>query len=403
MSLRYEITLIDSQPVNTTGKIETTKASVGQPKKINIKLLGILQRSEISSLWATTKKYFDKHTKESEKILAWEIDCEGLKEIDSFGVAYFLECERLAKKRSLPFSISHLTTVVQEKITYYKTRKKESLDVQSYSSTTLSALIEIPTGLGRFFYHWSAHVLARISFLGEVIQSIGYVLRHPRFFRKQDFLAVMQQMGVTGLFIILIIGMMVGVVLSFQTMVALRNFGSDVFVVNAVSIAIFRGFGPFVTAVIVAGRTGSSFAAELGAMKKNEEIYALKTMGINPTVFLVIPRLLAMTIVTPLLNIFFVASSMVGTALVVVSSGMPVSIFLIQLQEAIGLSSVLITMIKPIFFGTLIAFVGCYRGLYSASDSRAIGKATTASMVDSLIGIIFLDGIYSVFIYVFEL
>jgi phospholipid/cholesterol/gamma-HCH transport system permease protein len=235
------------------------------------------------------------------------------------------------------------------------------------------------------------------SFAGSVFLALTHVLLHPRSLRKGDTLLYMQKTGVDALPIVGLISFLLGLIIAFMSAVQLQQFGANIFVASLVALAMTRELGPIMTAIIVAGRSGSSFAAELGTMKISEEVDALFTMGFDPTRFLVIPRLLASVVVVPFLTLF---SSVFGIA-----GGLLVGVFMFDLTagayvtktlETLTLFDVFWGLFKGAVFALLIAWIGCFRGFRVSGGAASVGQATTSAVVSSIFLIILTDSVFAV-------
>jgi phospholipid/cholesterol/gamma-HCH transport system permease protein len=190
-----------------------------------------------------------------------------------------------------------------------------------------------------------------------------------------------------------------GMILAFQSAAPLQQFGVDIFVVNLVTLAMLRELGVIMTAIVLAGRSGSAFAAEIGTMKVNEEINALRTMGLDPARFLVLPRVLAGMCAMPLLTIYANVVGILGGLIVVTTFGHTWSAVWTQLLGSATVSDVATGMIKSVFFGFLVSSIGCLRGLQTQAGALAVGVSTTRAVVASIILIIFTDMIFAVVFY----
>jgi phospholipid/cholesterol/gamma-HCH transport system permease protein len=196
-----------------------------------------------------------------------------------------------------------------------------------------------------------------------------------------------------------LVSFLTGVIIAFQAAMPMRQFGVDIFVVNLVALAITRELGPIMTAIVLAGRTGSAFAAEIGTMKVNEEVAALTTMGLNPVRFLAVPRVLAGIAVTPLLTVYSMAAGIAGGLVVLMLIDFPLATLMNQLSGALELQDIAAGLIKSFFFGAVVAGVGCLRGLRTGAGPAAVGDATTRSVVTSIFLIVVLDAIFAVVYY----
>jgi phospholipid/cholesterol/gamma-HCH transport system permease protein len=228
-----------------------------------------------------------------------------------------------------------------------------------------------------------------IRFLGEATLAFGRLLRGRARFRQGDLLAIMQEVGVQALPIISLISFLVGVILAFMGAIQLTQFGAQIFVANLVGIGMAREMAAMMVGIILAGRTGAAFAAQLGTMQVNEEIDALATLGLSPMEFLVLPRMLALILMTPLLCLYADLMGILGGALIGVTIlDLPPITYLQQTQGAIRLIDFAGGLIKSAVYGAVVAIVGCLRGLQCGRSSAAVGLATTSAVVTSIVFII---------------
>lgn len=238
-----------------------------------------------------------------------------------------------------------------------------------------------------------------ISFVGELTCALIYAARNPRGVRWKDMLLVAEAVGIRALPIVALIGFLMGLIMAFQAAIPLGRFGAQVYVANLIGISILREMGPLMTAIVVAGRSGSAFAAELGTMKVREETDALITMGLDPVRFLVVTRVIAAVLMTPLLTIFADAVGIIGGAVVLRSLGYSWTTFYHQVQSAVNYGSLMGGLTKSLVFGILVAAIGCLRGLETGTGARAVGESTTSAVVSGIILIVIADGIFSVVYY----
>ncbi|MGM0424333.1 MAG: ABC transporter permease [Thermodesulfobacteriota bacterium] len=238
-----------------------------------------------------------------------------------------------------------------------------------------------------------------ISFMGEFARGLFQALLKPKRVRWSEVLNLAENVGVQALVIILLIGFLLGLIISFQSAIPLRMFGAEIFVGQLLGLSLFRELSPLVTAIILAGRSGSSFAAELGSMKINEELDALQTMGLNPLRFLIVPRMLAAMLMTPLLSLFFSLFGLLGGALVMLSLGYPPATFLNQVGSALQTGDVLGGLFKAFVFSILVAWIGCVRGLQTGAGASAVGRSTTSAVVSGIVLIAVMDGIFALVFY----
>ncbi len=238
-----------------------------------------------------------------------------------------------------------------------------------------------------------------VSFFGEIVSGFGHCIVHPGRLRIYDTLLVAERAGVDALPIVALIAFIVGLVMAFQAAIPMKMFGVEIYVANLIGIAMVRELGPLMTAIVLAGRSASAFAAEIGTMKINEEIDALGTMGIDPVAFLIVPRIAAAVVLTPLLALFANLVGILGGAVVILSLGYPMITYYNQVVDFVSWVDFTGGLVKCFVFGMLIAATGCIRGYQTGQGASAVGIATTSAVVTSIILIAVSDGIFSIVYY----
>lgn len=239
------------------------------------------------------------------------------------------------------------------------------------------------------------------DFVGEVTLSAAGMVRRPRRFRWRDCLAEMQQCGAMAAPIVGLTSFLVGLTLAYTGAIILRQFGGDIWVADIVGLSMFREMGAVMTGIVLAGRTGAAFAAELGNMKTGEEIDALETLGIPAVDFLVLPRLLALTLMMPLLAMYANCLGIIGGMLIASTVlDIPASAYWVEMQTIIGLSDINAGIIKSLTFGVLVAVAGCLRGLQCERSAAGVGRAATSAVVTGILLIIVADAVFAVLFHV---
>jgi len=262
----------------------------------------------------------------------------------------------------------------------------------------LPLYLRVPQQVGGVMIGLGHGMLLVLGFLGQIVLAGGVLIRHPGKFRLRALVHQMELMGVNALAIIGLMSFLVGIVIAQQGAVQLRQFGAEIYTVNLVGRLSLRELGILMTAIMVAGRSGSAFAAQLGTMKLTEEIDAMRTIGVSPIEALVIPRLLATMLMMPLLGIYSAAIGIVGgAALSALTLGIPFFTFLARIQEVVPLHDVWVGLIKGPVFGLIVATSGCYQGLQVKSDAEEVGTRTTAAVVMAIFMVIVLDAFFAVF------
>ncbi|RPJ33524.1 MAG: ABC transporter permease, partial [Planctomycetaceae bacterium] len=236
-----------------------------------------------------------------------------------------------------------------------------------------------------------------LRFIGEAFLALLQLLRGRASFRASDFVLLLQECGAQALPIVTLISFLVGAILAFIGAVQLQQFGAQIYVANLVGLAMALEMGAMMTAIIMAGRTGAAFAAQLGTMQVNQEIDALTTLGISPMEFLVVPRMLALVLMVPLLTVYADLLGMLGGAAIGVTMlDVSLKVYFNQLQEALTLKYFAQGLIKSAVYGVIIALAGCMRGMQSGRSAAAVGQAATSAVVTSIVGIIVASAILTV-------
>ncbi len=314
-------------------------------------------------------------------------DLSGITDFDSSGVLLFIEIYRkLAKNAQV-----HVRGYTQSQKEMY------TLLCEHMSETIPPRKESFFEELGKQSIVLLEDIKDFVAFLGHLFVTFAYAISHPKTLRIKEMVYHIHHSGFNALLIIGMTSFLVGMVIAYQGAVQLAKFGADIFIVDTVGISIVRELGPMITAIVIAGRSGSAYTAEIGAMKITEEIAAMRTMGFDPYNFLVLPRIFALMIALPLL-IFF--SDLIGIFGGMVASGMQLGIsfdqFVNRLSEVLDVKHYILGMIKGPVFAFVIAAVGCFRGFQVADNTESIGLHTTASVVNSIFLVIAFDALFSV-------
>jgi phospholipid/cholesterol/gamma-HCH transport system permease protein len=236
-----------------------------------------------------------------------------------------------------------------------------------------------------------------LGFFGQIVVTLGHVLIRPGRIRFVSFVSHLEQTGLNALPIVGLLSFLVGVVLAYQGVDQLRKFGADVFMVNLVGVATLREMGILLTAILIAGRSGSAFTAQIGTMQVNEEVDAMRTLGLDPIEVLVLPRMLALIIAMPLVTFFANLMALTGGGLIgVLLVDLTVPQFVRQLQQAVDIWDFWVGIIKAPVFAFLIAMVGCFEGLRVEGSAESVGRLTTQSVVESIFLVIVFDAFFSI-------
>jgi phospholipid/cholesterol/gamma-HCH transport system permease protein len=324
-------------------------------------------------------------------IKSLEFETSKLGRWDSGLLAFVGACSELCKNLRVEFNLDSLPEGVRKLIRLSQAvPEKEDARRQDEPGSLFHSV-------GEFAIQAQYGVHQAVRFIGETVLAGANLIRGKAQFRWPDAFVIMQEVGPEALGVVALINFLVGVILAFVGAVQLRQFGASVYVADLVAIGTVREMGCLMTGIILSGRTGAAFAAQLGTMKVNEEIDAFKTFGISPIEFLVLPRIVALLLMMPLLCVFADAIALFGGYVVSVSMLDITSIeYFNRSVEAINLSSFLLGIFKGGFFGILVAMTGCLRGIQCGANAAAVGQAATSAVVAGITSIIAADGIFAV-------
>ncbi len=214
---------------------------------------------------------------------------------------------------------------------------------------------------------------------------------------------IAERVGVDALPIVALISFLLGMILAFQSAVPMKRFGAEIFVADLIGLSMLRELGPLMTAILLAGRSGAAFAAEIGTMRVNQEVDALTTMGLDPVRFLVTPRIIAALMMTPLLVLFANVVGLVGGALTMTTFSIPFVTFLKEVDSAVTMNDFLAGFVKSFVFAILIAGIGCLRGLQTRAGASAVGDSATRAVVSGIILLVVVDGMFALAYYVLDI
>jgi len=246
-------------------------------------------------------------------------------------------------------------------------------------------------------------IRSQIAFVGEVTAALAHAATHPADVRWKEVWRICERVGADALAIVSLISVLLGLILAFQSAVPMKRFGAEIFVADLIGLAILRELGPLMTAILLAGRSGAAFAAEIGTMRVNQEVDALTTMGLSPVRFLVTPRIIAAVLMTPLLTLYSDLVGILGGALTMTSFSIPFVTFLKEVDSAVGLPDFLAGFVKSFVFAILVAGIGCMRGLQTRAGASAVGDAATRAVVSGIILLVVVDGIFAVVYYLLDI
>ena len=315
----------------------------------------------------------------------------GLRRWDSALLTFVLDIKSLCGARGIAFDTSGLPEGVRRLVDLATAVPERPGTQKSGTSASFVAAI------GQWAIAEAKAARKALAFLGESMIAFAKFLAGRVRYRRSDLWLSIQECGAQALPIVTIISLLIGMIFAFVGAVQLRQFGADIYVANLVAVAMAREMAAVMTGIVLAGRTGAAFAAQIGAMQGNEEIDALSTLGISPIEFLVLPRMLALVLMTPLLCIYADLMGILGGFLVSVGMlNVTATAYVLQTQSAVDLTQFAIGICKSAVFGVLIAITGCLRGMEAGRSAAAVGEATTGAVVSGILYIIVADAVFAV-------
>ncbi len=319
-----------------------------------------------------------------------DIDLSGIAHLDGAATALLLELRSDLQRKGIPSDIVGAHGAARAMLELY------GAHAQRPSLHAPPARIGMLDQIGRETLAMLGESKG-LDFVGDVVVAGTQALRRFSAVNWGDVPRLMERAGADGVPIVLMINFLVGLVTGFQAALQLKQFGANIFVADLVGLSITRELAPLMTAIIVAGRSGAAFSAELGTMRVSEEIDALRTLGFDPYQFLVFPRVIALVLVLPLLTILADLVGIAGGLLVaLLSLDLTASAYLLEVQKAVNVWDVSSGCIKTAVFGLNIALIACQRGLATHGGAEGVGRATTSAVVTSLFGIVVIDAIFTV-------
>jgi len=323
------------------------------------------------------------------------VDAAKVDYCDGAGVALLVDL--VAQERAAPVEIANLKPAFQALLKQFDP-KRVSKDVDPEIKRR-PAIEEI----GRAAAQVWKDIAEQVTFIGELTAALFYALLRPQTVRWKDVWRVCERVGVDALPIVALISFLLGMILAFQSAVPMKRFGAEIFVADLIGLSMLRELGPLMTAILLAGRSGAAFAAEIGTMRVNQEVDAITTMGLDPVRFLVTPRVIAALLMTPLLVLFSMLVGLIGGAITMTSFSIPIVTFMKEVDGAVSFTDFMAGFVKSFVFAILIAGIGCLRGLQTAAGASAVGESATRAVVSGIILLVVVDGIFAVAFYVLNI
>lgn len=348
---------------------------------------GRLDTASAGAAWRDAERALADHSP-----AAVVFDASRMTYADGAAVALFVRLRDRLSARSVPFEPRNLPDAFRPLFDEFP---PGSLDEKPRESPRVT----FAETIGRATVGGLRDAASLLVFTGELAANLASAALHPRSVRWRDTWLTVERAGVNAFPIIALIGFLIGLILAFQAAIPMKQFGAEIFVADLVALSVIRELGPLMTAIILAGRSGSAFAAEIGTMRVNQEIDALTTMGLPPARFLVVPKVLASILVTPLLAVFTNFFALIGGLVVMWSLGFPTVTYVNQVKGVLHVADLTSGLFKAAVFGLLVSGIGCLRGLQTGTGAAAVGESTTRSVVAGIVLIILSDGLFSVVFY----
>lgn len=359
-----------------------------RPGELEIRFQGRLDRQNVPALLRELPPRI--RDKDAHSVTA---DLGAVEYFDDFGALLIFSLQRtVAGKNGGRFTFTHAGEDIQAILSQY------GGDIRpSRPRPRCRRLACMVAAVGEGAIDEARNIRFMLGFIGALLMALFHVLIHPRSLRVDDTITHMEKTGVSALPIVALISFLIGLIMAFMSSMQFKQFGADIYVASLVSFAMVSELGPIMTAIMVAGRSGSAYAAEIGTMQISEEVDALFTMGFDPSLFLAVPRLIAAVVVLPVLtlfsNIFAIAGGMfVGVFMLDLSA----NTYMKQTLEVLTLNEIFWGLGKSVTFAVLIAWVGCLRGFQARGGASAVGAAATSAVVTSIFLIILFDSIFAV-------
>ena len=316
------------------------------------------------------------------------IDAAGVDYCDGAGAALFVDL--LRRPRQGTIEVANLNPAFAALLQQFDPKVLEhDLDPEPLRRPAVEEIGFASYGIWR-------DIRVQIEFIGEMSAALVHAARRPASVRWKDVWRICEHVGADALPIVALISFLLGMILAFQSAVPMKRFGAEIFVADLIGLSMLRELGPLMTAILLAGRSGAAFAAEIGTMRVNQEVDALTTMGLSPVRFLVTPRIIAAVLMTPLLTLFSDLVGLLGGALTMQSFSIPLVTFLKEVDSAVNLPDFLAGFVKSFVFAILVAGIGCLRGLQTKAGASAVGDAATRAVVSGIILLVVVDGLFAV-------
>ncbi len=369
-----------------------TDVQVGTDGRARVVLRGRLDAQTVPACWSKLERGLG-----SAKLETLEVDARDLRFCDGAGFALlrYLNMGRMTPQATV--SVSGLEAGL-EKIF----RGFTSEDYEAFRPPSRMKCRSLPDEVGNWVRHVTSDLREQLEFCGSITGNLPVALLNRKRMRWAEVRRIFELAGANAVPIVSLISVLVGLIIAFESVQPLAQFGAQIYVVNMIGLVMVRELGPLLAAIMLAGRSGSAFAAEIGTMKVNAELNALETLGLDPIQFLVVQRITAGILLTPLLTLYATFMGVLGGVLVTRGLGFPLTLIFHQLTSSVHLSDVALGVAKGVVFGAIVSAVGCMRGLQTQEGPSAVGISTTRAVVTSILLIVIADAVFSILFFLLK-
>lgn len=382
MSISDTISTVSEAPVAVWSHIDANSAKVS--------LSGVLNAYSLGGVWTQIRDSQDEWLKQGDsKAKSLSVDCASAASLDGAGIAFLIAIQEAQINAGAKYELSGLAPRYQPLLKEFD---------------PISNLFPVPAAkpkrsfvvsTGMAVQNLIDDIVGLITFTGHLFSDLVWSVRNPRQVRWGDFINAAVEAGIAALPIVGLVAFLIGVILSFQAAIGMKQFGAVSFVGPLAALGIVREMGPLITAILLAGRSSAAFAAEIGTMTVNSEVDALVSGGLSPIRFLVVPRVLAGILVAPILTLFADIVSIFSSMLTMLIYGIPFVNFYNGMLSAVDVEDILSGLLKATLFGVVVSAMGCLRGMQTGTGAAAVGISATRAVVSSIVMIVIVDGIFA--------
>ena len=322
-------------------------------------------------------------------VLSLEVDAAGLDFCGSGGLALLRYLKAGGFTPSAKVSVRGLSDELDHLLRFYAREQAQSNGAQGRSTPSMAELV------GKSVREFATDLSQQIGFLGRIVAELTGTIFHPERLRWKEVKRLCVTAGANALPIVSMLSFLVGLIIGFEGAKPLAQFGAQIYIADMIGFAAVRELGPMITAILLAGRSGAAFAAEIGTMKVNEELAALGTMGLNPVRFLALQRIAAGILLTPILTVYTILTGVLGGTLVMLSLGFSLPVIYHQMATSVHIHDIGVGLGKSIVFGAIFSGVGCLRGFQTEDGPIAVGVSATRAVVTSIFLIILADTLFA--------